>query len=137
MERIKVFFKNLTDYVGRMTPSQVMMMLGIVAGVLVGIIFVIGWVNDVTYSHLYSNLEDSEAGEVISYLNENGIPYQLTDGGRTISIPSDEVYKIRISLASEGLPRSGNIGYSIFDQNNLGNAFFTLGVIAALMVYGL
>jgi len=128
MERIKVFFKNLTEYIGRMTPSQVMMLLGIVAGVLVGIIFVIGWVNDVTYSHLYSNLDDSEAGEVISYLNENGIPYQLTDGGRTISIPSDEVYKTRISLASEGLPRSGNIGYSIFDQNNLGMTDFLLNL---------
>ena len=128
MERIKEFFKNLTEYVSRMTPSQVMMLLGIVAGVLVGIFFVIGWVNDVTYSQLYSNLDDSEAGEVMSYLNENGIPYQLTDGGRTISIPSDEVYKTRISLASEGLPRSGNIGYSIFDQNNLGMTDFLLNL---------
>ena len=128
MESIKEFFKNLTDYVGRMTPSQVMMLLGIVAGVLVGIIFVIGWVNDVTYSRLYSNLDNSEAGEVTSYLNENGIPYQLTDGGRTISIPSDEVYKTRISLASEGLPRSGNIGYAIFDQNNLGMTDFLLNL---------
>jgi flagellar M-ring protein FliF len=128
MERIKEFFKNLTEYVSRMTPSQVMMLFGIVAGVLVGIIFVIGWVNDVTYSQLYSNLDDSEAGEVISYLNENSIAYQLTDGGRTISVPSDEVYKTRISLASEGLPRSGNIGYSIFDQNNLGMTDFLLNL---------
>ncbi len=128
MERIKEFFKNLTEYVGRMTPSQVMMLLGIVAGVLVGVVFVVGWVNKVTYSHLYSNLEESEAGEVISYLNENDIPYQLTEGGRTISVPSGDVYKTRISLASEGLPRSGNIGYSIFDQNNLGMTDFLLNL---------
>ncbi len=128
MERIKAFFKNVTEYIGRMTPSQVMMLLGIVAGTLVGIFFVVGWVNDNTYSLLYSNLDESEAGDVISYLNDNGISYQLKDGGRTVSIPADEVYKTRIALASEGLPRSGTVGYSIFDQNNLGMTDFLLNL---------
>jgi len=128
MERFKEFFKNITEYVGRMTPSQVMMLLGVMAGGLVGAIFVVGWVNDITYSTLYSNLDDSEAGDVISYLSENGIPYQLTDGGGTVSIPADEVYKTRISLASEGLPRSGSVGYSIFDKNNLGMTDFLLNL---------
>ncbi len=128
MERIKVFFKNVTDYVGRMTPSQVMLMLGIVGGTIVGIVFVIGWVNHVTYSSLYSNLDESEAGEIVSYLNDNHTPYQLTDGGRTVSVPSSEVYKTRISLATEGIPRSGNIGYSIFDKNNLGMTDFLLNL---------
>lgn len=128
MERIKEFFKNLLDYVSGMTPSQVMLLLGVAAGTIVGIFFVVGWVNDVAYSRLYSNLDESEAGEVISYLNENDIPYQLSDGGRTITVPSSEVYKTRISLASEGLPRSGSIGYSIFDQNNLGMTDFLLNL---------
>jgi flagellar M-ring protein FliF len=128
MERLKQFLKNIGSYVGRMTPSQVMLLLGVTAGTIVGIILVIGWLNKVTYSQLYSNLDESEAGEVVSYLNENKIPYELSDGGRTISIPSNEVYKTRISLASEGLPRSGTIGYSIFDQNNLGMTDFLLNL---------
>ncbi|MFQ6008177.1 MAG: flagellar basal-body MS-ring/collar protein FliF [Candidatus Zixiibacteriota bacterium] len=128
MEQLKQFLKNIVDYVGRMTPSQVMLLLGITAGTIVGIILVISWLNKVTYSQLYSNLDESEAGEVISYLNENEIPYRLSDGGRTISIPSNEVYQTRISLASEGLPRSGTIGYSIFDQNNLGMTDFLLNL---------
>jgi flagellar M-ring protein FliF len=128
MESIKQYFKAIADYVGRMTPSQVMLLLGITAGTVVGIIFVIGWLNDVTYSRLYSNLDESEAGEVISYLTEHNIPYQLTDGGSTILVPSGEVYKTRISLASEGLPSSGTVGYSIFDQNNLGMTDFLLNL---------
>ncbi|HWR83008.1 MAG TPA: flagellar basal-body MS-ring/collar protein FliF, partial [Candidatus Deferrimicrobium sp.] len=126
MASFKESFKNAGAYVGRLTPSQVMMLLGVAAGIVVGTIFVIGWVDGVTYARLYSDLEESEAGEVIAYLTDNNIPYKLSDGGRSISVPSDQVYKTRISLASEGLPRSGNIGYSIFDKNNFGMTDFLL-----------
>ncbi|UCG61956.1 MAG: flagellar M-ring protein FliF [Candidatus Zixiibacteriota bacterium] len=107
-----------------MTPSQVMMLLGVVAGSIVGIVLVVSWLSSVTYSRLYSNLDEAEAGEVAAYLNDNKIPYQLADGGSTIEVPSGDVYKTRIALASEGLPRSGNMGYSIFDENNLGMTDF-------------
>ena len=124
MENLKEYFKNLMDYISRMTASQVMMLFGVIAGAIVGIVLLVGWVNDITYSQLYSNLDQSEAGEVVTFLNDNKIPYQLTNGGSTIEVPSDKVYGTRIALASDGLPRSGNIGYSIFDQNNLGMTDF-------------
>ncbi len=124
MERLKHFFENFMNWVSRMTASQVMMLLGIIAGTVVGIFLLVGWVNTISYAQLYSDLDESEAGEVVAYLNDNKIPYQLSDGGRTILVPSSEVYKTRISLASQGLPRNGNIGYSIFDKNNLGMTDF-------------
>ncbi len=124
MERIKPFFKNLMGYLGQMTASQAMLLLGVVAGSVVGIVLVVGWLNSVTYSRLYSDLSENEAGEVVAYLNEQRIPYQLSQGGRTVEVPSESVYKTRISLATEGLPQSGNVGYSIFDQNNLGMTDF-------------
>lgn len=124
MDSIKEFFKNLMDYVSRMTASQVMMLFGVIAGSIVGIVLVVGWLNTVTYAQLYSNLDQSEAGDIVSYLNDNKIPYNLTNGGTTIEIPSGDVYKTRIALASQGMPRSGNIGYSIFDKNNLGMTDF-------------
>ncbi len=124
MGRIGQYFKNLMDYVGRMTPSQVMMLLGIVAGTIVGIVLVVGWLNSVTYARLYSDLDQSEAGEIVAYLNDNRIPYQLSDGGSSVEVPSGDVYRTRIALASEGLPRTGNMGYSIFDENNLGMTDF-------------
>lgn len=124
MDSIKQYFSNLMDYVSRMTASQVMMLFGVTAGSIVGIVFVIGWLGNVSYTPLYSNLDESEAGEVITYLSDNKIQYNLSNGGKTIEVPTDDVYKTRIALASQGMPRSGVVGYSIFDQNNLGMTDF-------------
>ena len=124
MDSFKTFFKSIGSWIGQMTPSQVMMLFGVVAGSIVGIILMVGWLNTVDYARLYSNISDDEAGEIITFLEDSKIPYELADGGRTISVPSDQVYKTRISLASSGLPRGGSMGYSIFDQNNLGMTDF-------------
>ncbi len=124
MEGLKEFFKGFAQFIGRMTPSQVMMLLGVTAGTLVGIILLVGWLGDTTYARLYTNLDEREAGEVITWLQENKIDYQLLDGGRSIEVPSDKVYSTRIALATQGLPNSGQVGYSIFDQSNLGMTDF-------------
>ena len=124
MESLKDFFKNVGQFVGRMTASQVMMLFGVIAGTIVGSIFLVGWVTSITYAPLYSNLEEAEAGEVVQYLSDNKIPYQLTGDGHTIEVPSDKVHQTRLGLASAGLPHSGSVGYSIFDQNNLGMTDF-------------
>jgi flagellar M-ring protein FliF len=124
MESLKAALKNLSGFVGKMTPSQVMMLFGVTAGSIVGVVLLVGWLHNVTYSRLYSNLEEGEAGDVINYLTDQKIEYKLTDGGRSIEVPSDQVYKTRIELASEGLPRGGTIGYSIFDKNNIGMTDF-------------
>ena len=124
MEALKEYTKNIAGFVGRMSPSQVMMLLGVVAGTLVGVVFLVGWLNTVNYQPLYADLDEAEAGEVVAYLGQNNIDYQLTNGGRTIEVPSSDVYQARISLATQGLPRSGSIGYSLFDENNLGMTDF-------------
>jgi len=107
-----------------MSPSQVMMLVAVVAGIIVGGVVVGNWVKSVNYSILYSDLEPAEAGEVVNQLTEQNVSYKLTNGGTTIMVSSDDVYKVRISLASQGLPRSGNIGYAIFDKSNLGMTEF-------------
>lgn len=124
MEALRDYFKNIADFVGRMAPSQVMMLFGVVAGTLVGAVMLVGWLSTVTYEPLYTDLGDAEAGEVVAYLGQNNIEYQLTNGGRTVEVPSSDVYQARIGLATQGLPRSGSIGYSLFDKNNLGMTDF-------------
>ncbi len=124
MDYFKNLFKNLSEFARAMSPSQAIVLLGVVAGTIVALFVGGNWLGSVNYSVLYSNLESSDAGEITEYLAEEGIAFELSDGGATISVPSQDVYNVRISLASQGMPRSGNVGYSIFDESNLGMTEF-------------
>ena len=124
MEYLKQLSKNISGVARAMSPSQAMLLIAVITGLIVGVVVLGNWVKNVNYAVLYSNLEPAEAGEVAGQLTEQKISYKLTDGGTTISVPSDDVYKVRISLASQGLPRSGNVGYAIFDKSNLGMTEF-------------
>ncbi len=124
MEYFKQVLTNLGKFAKAMSPGQAILLIGIIAGTIVGAVVVGNWLGEINYSTLYSNLDGADAGEIVSYLNEEKIPYNLSDGGRTISVPSGKVYDVRISMASQGMPRAGNVGYAIFDQSNLGMTEF-------------
>lgn len=82
------------------------------------------WAPAEDYQVLYSNLTEQDAGEVVGKLKERGIPYEITSGGSAVLVPSSKVYELRLALASEGLPRGGNVGFEIFNQQSLGMTEF-------------
>ena len=68
----------------------------------------------------YSNL-DIRCGEIVKKLDDDKIPYRLEDGGKTILVDPEQKYKIRLSLAQEGLPKGGSMGFDeIFNKTRLG-----------------
>lgn len=73
------------------------------------------------YSPAYTKLSEQDAGAVVDKLKELKIPYQLADGGATILVPSAKLYDTRIQMAQAGLPKSGGIGFELFDQTNIMN----------------
>ena len=120
----KSLIANVMAAAGRMTASQVMLLLGLAAGTVIGIVVLLGWLKTSDYTPAFSNLDANEAGEIVQYLSDNKIDYRLTGNGSTVEVPSKDVYQARISLASQGLPRNGNIGYELFDKTNLGMTDF-------------
>ncbi len=57
-------------------------------------------------------------------LKDAKTPYQIAEDGKGILVPSDKVYEMRLSLASEGLPQGGGVGFEIFDRKNFGMTEF-------------
>ena len=101
---------------GDFTPAQkVIALLGTGALILAGVL-VFRWVAQPAYSPLYSNLSASDASAVVDKLDSSGVSYQLTNGGSTVMVPKDDVYKTRISLSGQGLPASTDGGYSLLDN---------------------
>ncbi|QDL94757.1 flagellar M-ring protein FliF (plasmid) [Paroceanicella profunda] len=62
---------------------------------------------------LYAGLEPRAAAEVITSLEQKGVPYELR--GQAIYVPTDERDRVRLGLASENLPATGIAGYELLD----------------------
>ncbi|MDX9690272.1 MAG: flagellar M-ring protein FliF [Proteobacteria bacterium] len=67
-------------------------------------------------SILYTELDGQDAGAIVSKLESLKVPYEVAPNGGIIRVPGDQVGKIRMMMAAEGLPKGGSIGYEIFDQ---------------------
>jgi flagellar M-ring protein FliF len=91
---------------------------------IIGFGSLIFWNSRTDHQVLFSNLSQEDAGEILAKLKEKKIPYQLTNSGTTILIPRDQVYDTRITLAAEGLPKGGGVGFEVFDRTNLGTTDF-------------
>jgi flagellar M-ring protein FliF len=83
------------------------------------------WNRERDFQPLYTGMAPEDAGAVVARLKESGIPYRLTESGNTILVPSALVAETRLQMASSGLPRSGRIGFELFDQNNFGATDFS------------
>ncbi len=90
--------------------------------ILVGVSFV--FLNEPSYSTLYTGLQEEDASKVIEQLTTSKVPYKIDDAGRTIKVPQDKVYEVRLNLAGKGIPGSGVVGYEIFDQSTMGMSEF-------------
>ncbi len=82
------------------------------------------WANQIEYQPLYSSLSPEDGAEVVKRLKELKIPYRLAANSGKILVPSKNVYEIRITLAGDGLPTGGVIGYELFDETDFGTTEF-------------
>ena len=70
---------------------------------------------------LFGNLGLEESAKITEKISEKDIPYEIRGNGSSIYAPADQIYTLRASLARDGLmPRSGEPGYEIFDNKQLG-----------------
>ena len=80
------------------------------------------WSQKEEYHVLFSNLSESDAGQVVQKLKDMKVPYRAEAGG--ILVPADRVYDARLQLASQGLPQGGGVGFEIFDKTSFGTTDF-------------
>jgi len=97
-------------------------------GSLAGFIFLMSWSGKSEFRPLFAQLDPEEAGIILARLKEQKIEYRLASNGTTILIPQEHVDEIRMQMASEGLPRSGGIGFEIFNDTKLGMTEFAQNV---------
>ena len=75
---------------------------------------------------LYGGMAPTEASKVVEYLDSKKITYEVGDGGRSIMVPAQDVYTLRLGLASQGIPSmsDGGVGFELFDKPTFGESDF-------------
>ncbi len=81
-------------------------------------------------SPLFAGLSPDDSAQIVGQLEGMGIPYDIREGGAQILVPSNEVLRLRMTMAQSGLPTSGSVvGYEIFDKSDtLGASSFVNNV---------
>ncbi len=120
-------FKNVMNQFGNIWKgisfSHKFIMIMMTMGFIGGIIGVTHWARKPDFGMLYGELNPKESGEIIDFIKEENIPYQIGGGGTTILIPSDKIHEMRLRLASKGLPHEES-GYELLDKVGFGTSDF-------------
>lgn len=93
----------------------------VVVAVMAGMLM---WSSRPDMQLLYGRLDPKDAGEIVTALEAQGIPYEVSAGGTSVHVPRAQVYRVRMELASKGLPSGGSVGFEIFDRGNFGISDF-------------
>jgi flagellar M-ring protein FliF len=117
-------FLRLKSLAGALTSAQRLSL----AAAFVAVLAIVGgsayWMRQQDYTLLFADMDADAAGQVVTRLKNDKVPYLLDSGGRAIRVPASKVDELRLEFASDGLPSSGRIGFEIFDRTAFGATEF-------------
>ncbi len=83
------------------------------------------WRHEAGFRPLFSAMASEDAAAIVQKLKESGVDYRLADEGASVLVPEGKVNELRLEMAGAGLPRTGRIGFELFDKTNIGITDFT------------
>ena len=121
VQKIKAIWEKIS-LVQRALLVAIVLTFVIVSGLLVH------WARRPDLRMLYKDIVPEEAAEITEKISEQGVAYELRNGGTSIYVPKEKVYQLRLDMAKEGLPAGGQSGYKIFDNEKIGVSPFVQSV---------
>lgn len=77
------------------------------------------------YGVLFTDLKPADGQQIVEKLKTAQVPYQLSNGGTTISVPTEKVTELRLQMAAAGALSASHVGFDIFDKSSFGATDFT------------
>src|SRR5215472_14500974 len=108
----------------RLTLKQRIWLAVALVSVVSGLAALNHWNQERNFKPLFTGLAPEDAATVTAKLKELGTEYRLAENGSTILVPSEKLAEMRLQLAGAGLPKSGRIGFELFDKTNFGASEF-------------
>jgi flagellar M-ring protein FliF len=113
MEQLKKLATSLS------VRQKVLIVTAAVA-VAVSLVTFTRWRKESDFRPLYTGLAAEDAGAVVQKLRESGTEYRLGENGTSVLVPSARVAELRLEMAGAGLPKTGRVGFELFDKTNFG-----------------
>ncbi len=82
------------------------------------------WVGERSYAPLYTDLQPDQSINLVKILQQENIPYNVSENGSTISIPPELVQQTLMKLAVKGMPAGHKPGLEIFDKESFGTSSY-------------
>ena len=121
---IAEYWTKISGFWSDRTMSQRILIAGLTVSVVFAFAMMIFWMNKPDYKVLMTNLYPEDASRVVGMLQAAKEDYVLDDNGRTIKVPADRVYELRLQVAGEGNLHGQGIGFEIFDEVQIGQTDF-------------
>lgn len=118
------FFTQIKEIWERMPMSGVIMTIGGAVGTLGLIGALVYYGTQPNYAVLFSGLKPAEAQSIVEKLKTANVPYAISNGETTVSVPSDRIPELRLQMASEGVLSGGHVGFDLFDKTSFGATDF-------------
>jgi flagellar M-ring protein FliF len=113
MDQIRNLINDLTLVQRISIAAAVLLAAGAIAALL-------HYRREGAFRPLCTAMAPEDAAPVVQKLKESGVDYRLTEGGSVVMVPSERLADSRLTLAAVGLPKSGRIGFELFDKTNFG-----------------
>ncbi|MBT4386498.1 MAG: flagellar M-ring protein FliF, partial [Betaproteobacteria bacterium] len=122
---MKERFDKFLEIWARVSTGQKISLVVAVLGIIGLSVGIMNWTAGGTSMRPLVNGADSkDLGEVVELLKNNQVEYEISEAGDSILVPEDKRAQMRMEMAMKGLPKSGDVGYEIFDEGNFGISDF-------------
>jgi flagellar M-ring protein FliF len=118
MDQLKKIFNSLS-------VAQRIGLAAVILLVAAGIPSFTHWEHERDFRPLFTNMAPEDAAAVVQKLKEGSVEHRLSENGTTVQVPAERVDEVRLELAGAGLPKTGRIGFELFDKTNLGLTDFS------------
>jgi flagellar M-ring protein FliF len=124
MDSLQAVLERLRRVWASFSFNQKAILVIVLGAALVSSLVFVRWLRQDDMVVLSSDLSAEDAAEILDQVSKAGVRAELGNAGHTILVPASEVDRLRVGIASQGLPRQGRIGWEIFNKGNYGMTEF-------------
>lgn len=117
-ERMIQYWNTIKQYWNKLNRTYKLLFIGTIILSVLTVGIVIYNNSKIEYALAFTDLQPADAAAIKNYLESAGIPYQLSADGKSIGVPRNMATNVKLDVESQGLNRSGSIGYGSFRESN-------------------